>query len=251
MDTDNSKLQDDKPPLTGEDVVAEPIVAEPIVTEAIVTFPPSPVLIIRKTWRSEFQGLLAFAILIAGGVALSLYAPGSIVTGPLVSFGESTIFLSLPLFWLLPACWLSVLAFRVYNVRYSANERGLEAVQGILSLNQTIIRLRYEDVRSLEIDQTILERILNTGELEVGTAATAGVELIFDGVADPFALKAYIQRRQEAREDGESRLPGRDNVQQNTQKLAAGEVSEAENEPRAEFAEAKDNIENVSHSERS
>lgn len=166
-----------------------------------------PAIIFPKTWRSEFEGLLFFGISIVAGVVLSVMFPATIVEGPLFSLFGYQINLALPLLWLIPATWLSLLAFRVYNVRYSADERGLEAIEGILSFSQTITRLRYEDVRSLEMDQTILERLLNVGELEVGTAGTAGIEMCLSGVANPYAIKALIQARREVRENREEIMP--------------------------------------------
>ncbi len=160
-----------------------------------------------KTWRSELYGLLVFAVLIVKGITLSSYFPGSVMSGPLISLGSYEIWLSLPLFWLLPAFWLGMLIVRIYNVRYSADERGLEAITGILSFSQKITRVRYEDVRSLELDQTLLERILDVGELEVGTAGTAGVEMAFEGVGAPFSIKKLIQFRRKQEESAENIMP--------------------------------------------
>lgn len=157
-----------------------------------------------KTWRSEAYGVVIFAAMIVGGIVMSHRFSGLVIEGPVVTLGTHRIWLSLPILWLIPAWWLVTLIFRVYNVRYSADARGLESVEGVLSFNQTITRVRYGDVRSLELDQTILERILDVGELEVGTAGTAGVEMIFKGVAEPFAIKKLIQSRRDIEENSKN-----------------------------------------------
>jgi hypothetical protein len=182
------------------DGVESSSVASPSGVRSTIPVAKGERVVFPKTWRSEIDGLFFFAVFIAGGIALSINFPGSIITGPLFDVGAYRLSMSLPLYWLVPVWWLSTLLFRIYNVRYSADERGLEAVTGILSFSQTITRLRYEDVRSLELDQTLLERVLDVGELEIGTAGTAGIEMVFEGISEPFRVKTMIQDRREQEE---------------------------------------------------
>jgi uncharacterized membrane protein YdbT with pleckstrin-like domain len=154
---------------------------------------------IPKVWRSEAGALIVFVVLCLGSVVLSKRFPSLVVTGELVSIGGKTLWLTLPILWCLPVGWLSMIVFRIYNVRYIADTRGIEACEGVLSLSQRITRVRYEDVRSIESDQTLLERLLDVGTVEIGTAAVSGVELAMKGIAAPKAVQEFIQNERERR----------------------------------------------------
>ena len=160
----------------------------------------SGVIIIRKVWRSEAIALLGFAVLGVATAVLSRRFPGLVVRGELFSVGGSTLRLALPVLWLVPAGWLAMIAFRIYNVRYVADTRGIEAYRGILSLSQQITRVRYEDVRSIESDQSLLERLLDVGTVQVGTAASTGVEMLLEGIAAPKSVQEFIQNERDRRQ---------------------------------------------------
>jgi len=155
---------------------------------------------IPKVWRSEIGGVVFFLLSVVVGGGLSAYLPGSVIVGEILPLGLSVVYLKLPLFWLIPLTSLIHLLFKMYNVRYQADTRGVEAIVGILSLNQRIIRVRYEDVRSIETDQTVIERLLDVGDVEIGTAGTAGVELTLAGVGAPKEVQDMIQAERDKRQ---------------------------------------------------
>lgn len=155
---------------------------------------------IPKVWRSEFSGLVVFLIFCVGSVVLSHVFPGSIITGKLFRLGgDRTLYLSLPLYWLVAFGWITILIVRMYNVRYVADGRGIEAYEGILSLRQRVTKVRYEDVRSIEFDQSLMERLLDVGEVEVGTAGLSGIEMMLSGVSSPKAVQDFIQNERDRR----------------------------------------------------
>jgi len=154
-------------------------------------------IVIPKVWRSEIKTLGAFVVFGAASILLTYRFPGSVITGTLIKLGSAHVYLSLPLFSFLPALPLFMGIMRIYNVRYVIDSRGLEARVGILGLNQRITRVRYNDIRSAETEQTIVERVLNVGDVEVGTAATAEIEIIFAGVSAPQELQNVIQRERD------------------------------------------------------
>lgn len=157
-------------------------------------------IVIPKTWRSEMVRVVIFLILCITSVLLSKAFPGSVIRGRLLTVFGHTLYLSLPLFWLIPFGALVDVCVRIFNVRYVVDAQGIEARQGILSLNQTITRVRYEDVRSVEIDQSLLDRILNIGVVAISTAGTDGVEVVFQGVAAPREIQLMLQAERDRRE---------------------------------------------------
>jgi uncharacterized membrane protein YdbT with pleckstrin-like domain len=154
-------------------------------------------IVIPKVWRSEIRSLIAFIVFAGGSLFLTEKFPQSVITGELFSIGSMRASLTLPLFSLLPVIPLLIGILRIYNVRYVLDKNGLEARVGILGLNQKTTRVRYTDIRSAESDQTLLERFLNIGDVEVGTAATSQIEIIFSGVSAPQKLQTVIQRERD------------------------------------------------------
>ena len=157
-------------------------------------------LVIPKVWRSEIKGVCLFLFFSVLSVWLSSTFPGSIITGKLFSIGSTTLMLSLPLYWFIPFLTIMFTIVRIYNVRYVIDNRGIEAKTGILSMHQRITRVRYEDIRSIELEQTLLERMLDIGDVEISTAATGAVEIIFQGIAAPQEVQDMLQRERDSRQ---------------------------------------------------
>ena len=155
-------------------------------------------LVIRRVWRSQILLLGLFLLSSPVCIWLSELMPGSILTGPLFNFGDFRINLKLPLFWFIPAFFASKAIINVYDVRYLLDKQGLEAKIGILSLNQTTIKLRYEDIRSIDSRQGVLDRILGIGSVDIGTAASAGLEMSMQGIGDPLNIQKIIQAERDA-----------------------------------------------------
>lgn len=154
-------------------------------------------IVVPKVWRSEYHLIVIFLLLGIASLFLTRYFPGSIVAGRVINFAGWRIDLALPLFWFLPLLSLVMGVWRIYDVRYVVDSRGLESRVGILGLNQRITRVRYNDIRSAETEQTIVGRFLNVGDVEVGTAATSQIEIIFRGVSAPQELQNMIQRERD------------------------------------------------------
>lgn len=174
-------------------------------------------LVIPKVWRSELGLVILFLVTCVATVFLSTRYPASVITGPLFSYGDYHMSLSLPLLWFVPAIVLGMAMYRIYNVRYSLDSKGVVSVSGRLALHQTITRIRYEDIRSVETEQSIIERILNIGCLELGTAATGGLEMILYGIASPSDVRFLIENERDQRQN----LPDASEPQQHDTRDAA------------------------------
>ena len=166
-------------------------------------------IVIPKTWRSELGRFLVFLVLSVAAVFGSRYFPRTVIHGPLFSVGDRMVMLSIPLLWFVPFGVLLSAIGRIYNVRYSIDQRGIESRTGIVSLNQSIVRIRFEDIRSIETEQSIMQRVLNIGLVEMGTAASQGLEMVFEGVGSPVEVQKMIQheRDERVRHNQERSLP--------------------------------------------
>lgn len=157
-------------------------------------------VVIPKVWRSEIGSLMIFFVSSIACIFISWRYPATVVRGRLFTIGDTTFFLSFPVFWILPFVILCWTMLKIYNVRYVVDSRGIEACEGIFAVNQRITRIRYEDIRSIETEQSITERLLDIGDLEMGTAAQADVEVTFHGIAAPHEVLGMVQRERDRRQ---------------------------------------------------
>ena len=120
------------------------------------------------------------------------YVPVTVIRGKLFPIGDTVLYLDLPLLVLLPGFLLGKVLLYIYNSKYIIDERGVEAQVGLVSLNLRQPRLRYEDIRGVEPQQTLWERILGIGSVGIGSAMTQDVEIMMNGVANPRAIQLLI-----------------------------------------------------------
>lgn len=161
-------------------------------------------IIIRPCWRSQWKWIALFFAASFFSVIISRELPFTVVRGELFRMFSTRLMLDLPIFWFLPFAALLKPLYNIYNVAYIFFGRGVEAKEGIISLHQKITRIRYEDVRVVEVHQTLLGRILGYGRVEIGTAASQEVEINLVGVSRPALIQDVIvaerERIQKARQ---------------------------------------------------
>lgn len=153
-------------------------------------------LVLRPAWRGFWKlHILGFAGLVValaptGFLLHILHLPPEHVSSisrhgmiPLLSFLGLT-------------ASLTAFAYAVYGryaYRFTAKPELLESCFGIFARKS--VRAEYAHIRSIDVDQGIIDRILNVGTVEVSTAATADAEVIFQGISDPMAMQEEISRR--------------------------------------------------------
>lgn len=101
-----------------------------------------------------------------------------IIVGMIAGIIGLTIFFS----W-----WLTVI-----NTRLTITEKRLTLREGILSKN--IHEVYISDIRSVQVQQTLLERILGTGTVEVSGAATVEAEIRINGIPNAYKVKECIDK---------------------------------------------------------
>jgi Bacterial PH domain len=88
--------------------------------------------------------------------------------------------------------WLSFLWQRA-GALYRVTGFGVEARLGIIA-HQTV-GLRFQDIRSMGIKQSLLDRLLNVGLLEFTSAGTDGAPVRFNRVANPGKVLRIVKAR--------------------------------------------------------
>lgn len=157
-------------------------------------------LVIPKVWRSEIEGIALFFLFSVIAIVLSRQFESTIFTGKLFEMGSKTYYLSFPLLSLIPLFFLFTSMFRIYNVRYSVDKAGVKARIGVISIKETEYSVRYEDIRAINFQRTIIEKMLDIGKVEISSAASSDVELTLEGVAFPIDIKRMLERERDKRQ---------------------------------------------------
>ncbi len=68
----------------------------------------------------------------------------------------------------------------------------IESCRGIIG--RDVQSIRVQDLRNVNVRQTIWQRLLGVGDVEFSSAGGAGVEVTFYGVSDPLRVKDSVMR---------------------------------------------------------
>lgn len=163
------------------------------------------------TWRSQLFPLISFLLLSVVCVVVNRMVPSLLIKGHLFTVGETSLFLYLPLLIFLPFAVLVRILMKIYDSKFTIDKDGVEAQIGLVSLNLRQPRLRWEDIRGVEPNQTLWERILGIGSVLIGSSMTNEVEIVMEGVANPRAIQLLIgaerdKRIQELKDSGGGNL---------------------------------------------
>lgn len=85
------------------------------------------------------------------------------------------------------------MTYGYYVRRYQVGPDMIETYYGMVSRKTQ--RIEYRHIRSVNVDQGFVGRLLNYGTVEISTAASEGGDLIFNNVADPTLVQEQIYRR--------------------------------------------------------
>ena len=97
-------------------------------------------------------------------------------------------------FWYLCFCWLIVPLIVAWWRRASVS---LRIYPGRIMLERGLVSKSYRefmarDIRSIEIDQGLLARMVGIGDLTISTAATVDPDEEIEGIPDPKAIRDLI-----------------------------------------------------------
>lgn len=99
-------------------------------------------------------------------------------------------------YWLLIVLGVFTLLPLLYVVldrrmrRYLVTETRASAKSGIFS--RTVDEVRLSHIRSLNVRQGFMGRLMDFGDVSIGTSGSDGLEVEFKGVSKPLALKELI-----------------------------------------------------------
>lgn len=133
---------------------------------------------LRPAWRNYWAGLtLTFLLLLASAasVVVEWVAESVVVAGVLL---------------LLALFTLGVVVFKRFSWKFSIDGNRVSRRHGIISRNQQSIRIN--DLRSVELDQSIFQRIFGVGDLSFYSSGSDRAEVKFFGINDPVGWRDNI-----------------------------------------------------------
>jgi membrane protein YdbS with pleckstrin-like domain len=167
---------------------------------AATAAPPFETIHLRPAWRSFWEQHL---LLLAGAIAA--LAPRSLLSTVLTSLlnvdpdytervASSGV---LPFLSLIGAVAMIVALGKILNGYYSNSYQigpdMIETVHGIAARKTQ--RIEYRHIRSVNINQSVIDRLLIVGTIEISTAAREGGDLFFYSVSKPKDIQEEIFRR--------------------------------------------------------
>ncbi|MHB8534767.1 MAG: PH domain-containing protein [Sulfuricaulis sp.] len=89
---------------------------------------------------------------------------------------------------------MAMIVYRRYSWRYLIDGETIESREGIIARKVRSIRIR--DLRNINVNQSLMQRLLHLGSVEFSSSAGSDVEVAFFGVSHPMQIKAQVQRLQ-------------------------------------------------------
>ncbi|HYA36961.1 MAG TPA: PH domain-containing protein [Candidatus Methylomirabilis sp.] len=140
----------------------------------------------RPAWRNQWWRI-AFAALLPALLVLALLSGERYFSAPNLRAVQVVI--------VAVFVYLTVaIQYRHYVWRFRMDVNNVESQEGLIARKVRSIRVR--DLRNINVNQTLAQRLLGIGNVEFSSSAGSGVEVVFFGVSRPMRVKALAQRLQ-------------------------------------------------------
>ena len=140
----------------------------------------------RPAWRDQWLLL----IISLGFLLLTL---ASLVFAP-QQLSRQQIEIGIAVLAGLFALGVLTLLYRHYSWAFTIDDSTIESSRGIIARDVNSIRI--EDVRNINVKQSIIQRVLFIGDVEFSSAGGSGIEVAFCGVSRPMEVKTLLQSLQ-------------------------------------------------------
>jgi len=148
----------------------------------------SDLLVLRRSFRSMLSVGVMFVVSLIGVYILTdIYLEEGL-------FSRVSFLPTLSVRWLalVPAAFLLEIFRRRFDDLYVLRDERILHHDGKLSLKYIVPTIRYSDIRAITVYQDLLGRMLDYGDIDVGTAAQDGAEISFYGVRNPKQLAQVL-----------------------------------------------------------
>ena len=144
----------------------------------------------KKIWESHPSSLYYLGYWI-WGIILFLFWGIGLIFGPSTTPGACAISL---FFYVFPFCGGPIIyAILDQKTRtFTHTSRRVMAKVGIIARKTHEVEIR--DIRGINMKQGLVERLFGLGTVGVGSASTAGLEVVFKGIPNPAKVRDEIRR---------------------------------------------------------
>ncbi len=140
----------------------------------------------RPAWCYQWSAVVGIAVALAIVAFTSVY--GSAYLGTRVTHLVTAAAGAVALYFVI------LTLYRHLSWRYLIDDHNIESYHGVLARH--IHSIRVQDLRNVNVSQTVPQRLFNVGDVEFSSAAGGDVEVVFFGVSDPMQVKAIVQQLQ-------------------------------------------------------
>ncbi len=140
----------------------------------------------HPAWRYQWSAVVGIAALAVVAALATFYGP--LYMGARLTHIAAATAGALALYLML------LMLYRHFAWRYVIDDHNIESYQGVLARHVHSIRI--QDLRNVAVNQNVMQRLLDVGDVEFSSAAGADVEVVFFGVPDPMRVKGLVRRLQ-------------------------------------------------------
>ncbi len=133
---------------------------------------------LRNQWFAILVAILLFVLFVYFGVKGAAAGGGRNVQIVLVLIGVPMLVL------------VAVIVYRYHVWTFTIRSGTIESCRGIIG--RDVHSIRVQDLRNVNVRQTIWQRLLGVGDVEFSSAGGAGVEVTFYGVSGPLRIKDSV-----------------------------------------------------------
>ncbi|MBI3575786.1 MAG: PH domain-containing protein [Gammaproteobacteria bacterium] len=135
---------------------------------------------LRNQWFAILVAMLLFVLFVYFGVKGAAAGGGRNVQIVLALIGVPMLVL------------VAMIVYRYHVWTFTIRGDTIESCRGIIG--RDVQSIRVQDLRNVNVRQTIWQRLLGVGDVEFSSAGGAGVEVTFYGVTDPLSVKNRVMR---------------------------------------------------------
>jgi uncharacterized membrane protein YdbT with pleckstrin-like domain len=135
---------------------------------------------LRNQWFVIFVAMLLFMLFVYFGVKGAATGGGRNVQIVLALIGVPMLVL------------VTVIVYRYHVWTFTIRGGTIESCRGIIG--RDVQSIRVQDLRNVNVRQSIFQRLFGVGDVEFSSAGGAGVEVTFYGVLDPLGVKDRVMR---------------------------------------------------------
>ncbi len=161
-------------------------------TEELVGRPDGENVLIHQSWLNQLPLLLLLLLL----EALIIYVRIEFSDRSATKLPETSVDTLISMLPIVPLLILIKAAYPIINERLVVTPQYIIHVMGRISWRERSVRLEYGHIQEIEIEQTILQRMLGLGDISIVALGGANVAAIhMHGLANPRGVKDLIRAR--------------------------------------------------------